>query len=133
MRRPLPTKTRRQQHQCDTPSRRATFTKVRHRIYRSNPSDRRRRYSTSSFTFSGIGNSSRPLTCAQPVSPGSKLVHSVLRTQGNETLLIETAQDAGPTKAHLAFQNVPEFEGSSSRLLLRRKEPMGSQMGFRIL
>ena len=30
-------------------------------------------YSTSSITFSGIDNSSRPLTCAQPVNPGKSL------------------------------------------------------------
>ena len=56
--------------QCDTPSRRKTFKKVIQRMRRSKPSECRRRYSASSATLSGMGNSSRPFTCAQPVSPG---------------------------------------------------------------
>jgi len=58
-------------NQCVTPSLRATLNAVITSILRSKLRDCRLKYSASRRTFSDIGSSSRPFTCAQPVIPGT--------------------------------------------------------------
>src|SRR5450830_1042567 len=110
-------------HQCDTPSRLSTFTSVSHKMRMSNPSDWRCKYSTSSFTLSGIGSSSRPFTCAQPVSPGTSACTPCWVRSSIKSCWLNSA-GRGPTKLMSPTRMLHNC-GNSSRLLLRKKLPMG--------
>ena len=89
----------------------------------SNSNDCCCKYDVSRFTLSGIGSSSRPLTCAQPVSPGLRLCTPCCVRRAIRSCWLNSA-GRGPTKLMLPTKMLHNW-GSSSRLLLRKKDPIG--------
>jgi len=100
-----------------------TFKKVWKMICISNKRDCLCKYSTSKATFCGIGNSSRPLICAQPVSPGVRIWTPFCVLSSIRSCWLKSA-GLGPTKLILPTK-IDHSCGNSSRLVLRRKEPIG--------
>src|SRR5690554_573286 len=104
------------------PSRTNTFFTVRNRILISNHSERLSIYHTSSLNFSSQLSELRPLTCAQPVTPGRTSWRRYCSVEYKGRYSINNGR--GPTKliSPLSTFHKP---GNSSKLLERRKLPKG--------
>jgi len=100
-----------------------TLMAVSPRMRKSKRKLLRCRYSQSSATFSEIASSSRPLTCAQPVSPGNnECTLCSVRAEIRSYWLNSAGR--GPTKLMSPFK-MHQSCGSSSKLVFRRKLPIG--------
>ena len=104
-----------------TPSWRSTERNVPKKHRQSNPKERRRTYSPSSFALTGISSSSRPLICAQPESPGLTSFAPYFSRSAMRSSWFQRA-GLGPMMLMSPF-SMFQIWGSSSRLYFRRKPP----------
>src|SRR5262249_53641928 len=102
------------------PRRRATLVKVLRRIWMSTASDTFSTYQRSQSNFCSHVSAFRPLTCAQPVMPGSTSWRRAWR--GEYRSRYSTSNGLGPTRLIWPLSTFHSC-GSSSRLNVRSTRP----------
>ena len=109
--------------QCETPCAATAARAVTRMMRRSNRKLRFVRYSASSRTFSSMGRSSRPLICAQPVTPGRRRCTPASVRSAIRSSWLKSA-GRGPTRLICPTSTLHNC-GSSSRLERRSQRPSG--------